>query len=250
MATGVQPKHLKFVEAFLSSPLAIVATKFKALSPGILDDFRELSAGHHSIGIAGEYVNDTSQPLALSGLAFATGSLVLVIEFDKILVPQSDEIDPAADSDDEADDLTTEEVESFKMCIANLLHNTDRNLLAFNADKLALALYSLDLRVNNMVDLQSALPVTWKLPRYAPDTYAELLGGKGNTYYGSLEALFKDEIQRDGSFHNLAFRAWSAFVAQNFNELQERITDLPKIDTYSMDSQVANQHLACDDIRI
>lgn len=223
MATGLQPKHLKGLDATLVSELAIVAIKYRSLSQSILDGVLN-SAGSQAIGIAGEYTSNPHKPLSLSGLAFATGSLILVIETDRLPGHDLDDegvVNHDVDSEDELDGSLLEG-NNFKSALASILATQDRTLLAFNAERLALGLYnSLDLRISNLIDLQSSVESTKDLARHSPKAYYTHLGGLENVNPVEFEKLFKDELRRAGSFHALAFRAFSAFLAQRYNDIDE-----------------------------
>jgi hypothetical protein len=242
MATGLQPKHLRGLPAYLQSDLAIVATKLTTLTPTILQGILD-SANNQAIGVAGEYLDDPTKPLALCGLAFATRSRVLVIEIDHQPAPQQSpdpSSDPVLPSDANSEDgLELDDDDPSMKSLRSMLQNSERVLLAFHADRLALALHSsLNQTVNGLVDLQSAVSKTEDRPRNAPVTFYTLLGGIENVHAAELQKLFASEVQKQAFPHNLAFRAWTAFVAQHFNDLDANMMDLPKVDTVSLSPQV------------
>jgi hypothetical protein len=230
MATGLQPRHFTGENAALASDLAILPVKHRSLTLSMLSGLLE-SAGSRAIGIAGEYLDnyESPNPLALTAIALATTSLVLVIEITQ------DEDRGESDSGYGSDEEDT----GFKEALAAVLQDPNRRLVAFNADRIALALYtSLDQRVDNLVDLQSSVQSTDDLPRNAPKAVIALLGGPDNVNTRLVHGLFANERHHETSFHKLAFRALSAFVAQYHNDLDEKIEELPKIDTVGLSTQV------------
>jgi hypothetical protein len=108
--------------------------------------------------------------------------------------------------------------------------------LAFNLDRLTLSLFTtLGWRLNNGVDLQSTLDVKWLevFSRTSIKTYCKVLGGEDVVKIGRIGDLFGDE-GRETSIYNsykVAFRAWSAALALRWNDLEERLHEIPKIDS-------------------
>ena len=184
------------------------------LSKELFDDFFRDCPSPRNVGLAPGHTSKGN----LTHLFLAVGTRVMIIQF-------------------HAKGKGAKAYERREVLSTEVLCNPDVTLVAFDLDKLAIALFvDQNMRILNGVDLQDACRAADRSPL---TTIQFAVGDRAPVLQANVNSVFATTFYDAKRTTNLAFQAWVAHHVVGYETMEERVRDAKRINTRDIDEIVS-----------